>query len=151
MCWISKLSPDIHEVLEEKDAIKVKKVVLKLPGGDLVSVCRGYNYELDKLYQINELDIYLNKIFWECSRAFHSYIESIKICHDPQHNSYLILYNNILIDALYSIDYKYDLCILHCLIPKDSRYCINKHGEVVSDKILPLYTEPINLASDVLG
>lgn len=153
MCWFSKSYPNIREVLEEKDTIKVKKVVLKLPGGSLWSVYRGYKYELGKLCQMNEFDICkrentLNKPYWLCNSAFHSYIESVKVYYDLQRKNCCVDYNNWSLDYFdYNEIYYHNLSILHCLIPKDSRYCINAQGEVISDKILPLYTEEINLGT----
>jgi hypothetical protein len=151
MCWFSRLHPNICEILEEKDTIKVKKVVKKLPGGILWSVYRGHRYELGKLCQMNEFIIYKRENNWLCDSAFHSYINTVKVYYDFLYREYCIEYNNAFIDGFSAEDHNYNLCILHCLIPKDSRYCINEYGEVVSDKILPLYTEPINLANDVLG
>lgn len=137
MCWTSYHNPEIHKA--EKD-ISCYKIVNR----NLTSFYyTDFPYKLNEIH-ITELDApKFNTFNFIISKGFHSYspnqckIEYYKRKNKPGlyiGSIYTIYSKKAILDSLPAND----TVILECVIPKDSLYYINEHGEIVSNRIKPL-------------
>ena len=125
------------KVLKAKRDIKVYKIGVYADEG--ISNPFFYSYFG---YTVNQIVFEKVKFTDTINLGFHSYINCKLVTFYNNVNLYscgkLILYISLLTDTVYLGEF---------IIPKGATYCLNKHGEVVSDKLM--YTgNHIEITSD---
>lgn len=140
MCWVGTNDEELTPKVAE-DNIPVEKIVMS--GTNIYNEeywCSAYfnkEYELNTTYKATRM--FLNGCMVE--EGFHSY-KGVRIIIDKELEGIRIYgKNNVKLDS-WSIR---GTAIMSCVIPKGSIYYENRHGEVVSDTIRPIYCYKIKL------
>lgn len=148
MCWTSKYKPKLKVA---KDNIPVTKIVKIIPKLDIIqayfidffqySIGEVYNSKLE--FPILSKDIILNDV-WEINEGIHSYKSSSKIEKISERSYYALQIRDAKKNLLQGYGPIFNnscdmIGIMSCIIPKDSKYYENEHGEIVSDTIKPIY------------
>ena len=134
MCWIATNEKELTPKIAE-DNIPVEKIVML--GTNIYNEeywCSAYfnkEYELNTTYRT--YDMFLHSYVIE--EGFHSY-KGAKIVIDKElKDIYIYGKDNKKLDS-WSIR---GMAIMSCVIPKGSIYYENRHGEIVSNTIRPIY------------
>ena len=132
MCWSTK-KPAVLK-MAEKD-IAVFKVVEQVDE-KLLSYCKGFPYEIGKLYEtrIGDRKVKCGRLCIE--EGFHSYSNKCKWKPLDQITDTIhkVTFGNCVLAIDISILYEH--VKVNCIIPKGALYYENEHGEIVSDKII---------------
>lgn len=134
MCWVGtndiELTPKIAN-----DNVPVEKIVTV--GTNIYNEECWYSAYFDKLYELDKTykttNMFLGGHIIE--EGFHSY-KGVRIIIDRELEGIRIYSKDGV--KLDSWDI-HDKAIMSCVIPKGSVYYENKHGEIVSDAITPIY------------
>ena len=130
MCWITDKLPELK--IAEKD-IATLKVILKknsilIPYFQYNNLC----YKLNKLSPlvILEIETLVNYKRYIIEAGYHSHSES---CSYEISSDYIEINNDIY--RGYGRD-SISCCLVSCIIPKGTKYCVNEHNEYVSEQII---------------
>lgn len=143
MCWInSKL-----EILTAETNIYVWKLI-RMNNNKYYSIYQEFEYKLGVTYQ-TQMDIQLGLVGnFHCYEGFHSYDERVRIKYDDTGR---ILILNVDTGSILDIfqpnleEYK----IMECIIPKGSKYIVNRIHECVSECIKPIDVYDIEKTSEL--
>lgn len=145
MCWKINLK-NKKEVIKEniaKDDIIVYKVGIKNKlVTNFTSYYNYYHYSIDELNKTVKLRPSSRYTDFLCyiNEGYHSYGPSVcvQMFDDKEFcNKIMISYNNKFIDGIPEDDDDYErICIGRFIIPKNSKYYVNKKGEYVSETII---------------
>ena len=134
MCWLGTDNEELTPKIAE-DNIPVEKIVML--GTNIYNEECWYSAYINKEYEINTTyktdDMFLHGFVIE--EGFHSY-KGVKIIINKELELIRIYSrNNKKLDSWSTCD----TAIMSCVIPKGSIYYENRHGEIVSDTIRPIY------------
>lgn len=135
MCWISCRTPRLK--VAQEDITSYKIVRLNANNGTYDAIHYPFHYIPDVLeeskLEIERIDLWYTRI----NVAFHSYSEKpilqfskFEICiKHPKLNTILgyIPLENVLHD---------NYVVVKCIMPEDTNYYINDHGEIASNRII---------------
>lgn len=172
MCWETRNKAE--KKIAEKD-IDSFKIVFARINGNILSVYNNYTYELGSEYIMSEdINVLYHEypVYYEINEGFHSYDPNIvsinyhkdEFCIPDYYNvprNLLLSYqelkfhnaiilsdknDNFFLDT-YSLQDGFDVTekIMRCKIPAGSEYYENEHGEIVSNRIIPISIEDFDL------
>ena len=141
MCWITYKEKYLKRKTAEKD-IKVKKLLKRDQLGNLSSPIFEFDWRIGKIH-VSSIDKPricpgMNMtISWQINKGFHSckhmaMTEHWVYCYSTWW--FIPVYVKLLNAEPIGVNYK----IYEAIIPKDSKYYVNEHGEYVSDKLIIL-------------
>lgn len=135
MCWIGTNDEELTPKIAE-DNIPVEKIVVLDTNLDneecWYSAYFNKEYELNTTYKTNDMFLFDDYMI---EKGFHSY-KGVKIVINKKTGGiYIYSKHDKKLDS-WCIHNK---AIMSCVIPKGSIYYENRHGEIVSNTIRPIY------------
>lgn len=134
MCWVGTNDEELTPKIAE-DNIPVEKIVMLGTNFDneecWYSAYFSKEYELNTTYKTDDMFLFVCVV----EKGFHSY-KGVRIVINKEIESiYIYSKMNCKLDSWHICS----TAIMSCIIPKGSIYYENRHGEIVSNTIRPIY------------